>query len=150
MTTDEPITKYMSHHLIKFTPETDIQIAIKTLLKYDISGAPVVDKQGQLLGILSEKDCIRTILDGPYNQMPGGNGKVSDFMSRDVRTVSADKTVLEVAFEFVMSNFRRFPVVENGKLIGQVSRRDILLAIVQMRPAIKHTPSSWVGREPHF
>jgi len=150
MITDEPITNYMSSHLIKFHPETDIQTAIKTLLKYDISGAPVVNKQGDLLGILSEKDCIRTIIDGAYNQAPGGNGTVGDFMSTEVRTVSVDKTVMEVAYEFVMSPYRRFPVVEDGKLVGQVSRRDILQAIVRMQPKIKHTPSSWIGREPQF
>jgi len=150
MTTNEPITNYMSSHLIKFQPETDIHTAIKTFLKYDISGAPVINKKGELLGILSEKDCIRTILDGPYNQAPGGNGTVGDFMSTEVKTVSGDMTVIEVAYEFVMSNYRRFPVIQDGKLVGQVSRRDILQAILKMKPKIKHTPSTWIGREPQF
>jgi len=144
----EPITRYMATKLITFTPDVDLRDAIKTIVKRKISGAPVVNKDGDLVGMLSEKDCINAIVEGPYNQGPGATGTVGDFMSTNVKTVEVDKNVLEIAYEFALSNYRRFPVVENGKLVGQVSRSDILRAILKMTPKIKHVPSSWIGREP--
>ena len=98
--------------------------------------------------MLSEKDCINTIVEGPYNREPGAKGTVGDFMSTNVKTISVEKNVLDVAYEFALSSYRRFPVCENGKLVGQISRSDILRAILKMKPKIKHVPSSWVGREP--
>ena len=146
----EPVSvrKFMATDLITFSPEMDIQFAIDTILKHRISGAPVVDAQKNLVGMLSESDCIKTIIDGPYNNHPGGNGTVADFMSKNVVTIDVNKTIIDLAYEFTNSNFRRFPVVQNGRLVGQISRSDILRAIVKMRPNISHTPSSWKGRTP--
>ncbi len=143
-----PVTKFMATDLITFSPSTDIREAIEVILKNRISGAPVVDAQKNLIGMLSESDCIKTILDGPYNNLPGGNGTVADFMSRKVVTIDAKKSILDLAYEFTTSPYRRFPVVDNGRLVGQISRSDVLRAIVKMRPAVEHTPSSWKGREP--
>lgn len=148
MQNPEPITRYMATKLITFTPEMDLRDAIQTIVKRKISGAPVVNQQGDLVGILSEKDCINAVVEGPYNQGPGAKGTVGDFMSTNVKTVDVDKNVLEISYEFALSNYRRFPVVEAGKLVGQISRSDILRAILKMTPKIKHVPSSWVGREP--
>lgn len=144
----EPITRYMATKLITFTPDMDMRDAIKQIVKHKISGAPVVDNKGALIGMLSEKDCIHTIVEGPYNREPGGKGTVGDFMSANVKTVSVESNVLDVAYEFALSAYRRFPVTDNGKLVGQISRSDILRAILKMNPKIKHVPSSWVGREP--
>lgn len=143
-----PVTKFMAKELITFHPATDIREAIKVILKHQISGAPVVDDQKNLVGMLSESDCIKTIIAGPYNNLPGGNGKVQDYMSTKVVTVDASKTILELAYEFTNTPYRRFPVVDKGRLVGQISRSDILRAILKMRPELEHTPSSWKGREP--
>ena len=144
----EYVTKYMSKDLITFYPQTDIRVATRTLLQNRISGAPVVTKDGKLVGILSEKDCLSLLIDGHYNQRPSGNGTVADYMSTDIKTVPSHKTISDVAYEFANSNFRRFPVVEGGRLVGQISRRDVLRAIVKRKPDIKHKPSSWKVREP--
>ena len=146
----EPITTYMATKLITFTPDIDIRDAIQVIVKKKISGAPVVNKNGDLIGMLSEKDCINSIIEGPYNREPGGKGTVGDFMSTNVKTVSVDTNVLDIAYEFALSQYRRFPVTENGKLVGQISRSDILRAILKMKPKIKHVPSSWKGREPTY
>ncbi len=143
-----PVKKYMAKDLITFTPDINIRDAMAVILKNKISGAPVVDNQKNLVGMLSESDCIKTILDGPYNNLPGGNGTVGDYMSRKVTTIEADKTILELATKFVNTPYRRFPVVDRGKLVGQVSISDVLRAIVKNRPHINHTPSSWKIREP--
>ena len=144
----ETVRNYMTSDLITFTPDTDIQKAMKTIVKNRISGAPVVDGNGHLIGMLSESDCIKTVVDSPYNNLPGGNGTVRDFMSTNVVTVSPDKTIVSLAYEFTTTPYRRFPVVEKSRLIGQISRSDVLRAILQMKPTITHTPSSWKGRVP--
>lgn len=145
---EELITKYMATNLITFKPTDDINFAMETIVKSQISGAPVVDSKGVLVGIISEKDCIRTIIDGPYNNMPSGIGNVEEYMSREVKTLDASITVFDAAMEFAQSSYRRFPVCQNGKLVGQISRRDILKAIIKHRPIKKQVPSSWIGREP--
>lgn len=142
------VSKFMAKKLITFTPETDIRDAIDAMLKRKISGAPVLDEKKRLVGMLSEVDCLKILLDGPYNELPVRMEKVKDYMSTSVRTISADKSILDAAYEFVHSGFKRLPVVENGQIVGQISRIDILHAIQKMKPALKHTPDSWKGREP--
>ena len=142
------VTKYMAKDLITFSPDDDIMDAMAVIVKNKISGAPVTDKDRNLVGMLSESDCIKTVLDGPYNNLPGGNGVVSDYMSRKVTTIESNKTIMEVATKFVKTPYRRFPVVDRGKLVGQISISDVLKAIVKSRPHVKHVPSSWKIREP--
>lgn len=143
-----PVTKFMATQLITFTPDMDIRDAMKTILKNKISGAPVLSHDGDLVGMLSEKDCIQLIVDGMYNEWPQGKGTVGDFMTHDLTTISASKTIIDAALVFTTTPIRRLPVVENGKLVGQISRRDILTAIVKIQPDIKIVPDSWRGREP--
>ncbi len=145
---EETVSKYMATDLITFDPTTDIRTAIQVILKHRISGAPVVDIQKNLVGMLSESDCIKLLIEGPYNNLPGGNGTVADFMSKKVVTVDAKKTIVDLAYEFANTPYRRFPVVENGRLVGQISRSDVLRAIVKMKPDVEHVPSTWKGREP--
>lgn len=118
---------YMSTDLITFGPDTDIHRAIRTLLEKRISGAPVVDEPDRLVGILSTKDCLRVAFSASYHRELGGT--VSDYMSRDVKTVDADADIVEVAEMFVKGPYRRFPVTDNGRMIGLLARRDILKAI---------------------
>jgi CBS domain-containing protein len=148
MQNPEPITKYMATKLVTFTPDVDLRDAIATIVKRKISGAPVINEHGDLVGMLSEKDCINAIVEGPYNQGPGATGTVGDFMSTNVKTIDVNSNVLEVSYQFALTNYRRFPVCENGKLVGQISRSDILRAILKMTPKINHVPSSWVPRVP--
>lgn len=147
-TNKEYVTDYMTRNLITFTPDMDIRDATKTLLQKQISGAPVVDEAGLLVGMLSEVDCIQTIVSGSYNQHPSGNGSVREFMSANVHSIPTSTTIDELAHKFVNSHFRRFPVVSNGKLLGQISRRDVLKAILKRKPVVEHIPSSWKPRVP--
>ncbi|MEL6123005.1 MAG: CBS domain-containing protein [Bacteroidota bacterium] len=144
----ESVTSYMTRKLITFTPDIDIQDAIKSLLTNRISGAPVVDRSGRLVGMLSEKDCIRVLIDGDYNQRPTGQGTVSDYMSRRIKTLPASASIQDAAEEFLNSPYRRFPVLDGKKLVGQISRRDVLTAIDKRRPKVSHVPSSWKARVP--
>lgn len=148
MDQNAPVTKFMATKLITFTPDTDIVTALETLVKKKISGAPVLNEKQQLVGMISEVDCLHLLLDGPYNREPSNKGTVGDFMSKSVRTITSDKTILDAAYEFVHAGYKRLPVTENGRLVGQISRSDILRAIQKVKPYIKHVPDSWRGREP--
>lgn len=118
---------YMARRLVTFSPDMDIHLAIKLLLGRRISGGPVIDESGAIVGVLSIKDCLKIAFDASYHQQPGG--KVGQFMSAEVETIDADTDIVGVADTFLKSRYRRFPVVEDGRLVGQVSRYDVLRAL---------------------
>ncbi len=124
------IEKYMVplSNVITFKPDQPIQDVISTIINKKISGAPVLDDQNHLVGMISEKDCLRLIVDQSYHNMPAETRKVSDYMTLKVHSLSPKTSIVEAATQFLNSPIRRFPVVENGMLIGQVSRRHILKA----------------------
>ena len=117
----------MATNLLTFTPDTKVVAAIKSLVDQKFSGASVVDKNGDLVGILSEMDCMETVIQNLYYGVSGGD--VKDFISTNVTTVNPEMGIVDLAQMLQETHFRRLPVVENGKLIGQVSRRDLLKAI---------------------
>ena len=121
------VTTYMTTRLITLRKDMDVYFAIGLLLKNNISGAPVIDDNNNLCGILSEKDCLRIFANGSFYDMPGGS--VSQFMTDVVLTVEATSDLFSVADKFLKHNFRRMPVVKGKKLVGQISRRDVLRAI---------------------
>jgi len=122
------VQDYMATRVISFGPETRLRDAIRTLQEYGISGAPVVDAGGNLTGMLSELDCIRAVLAG---RVQGGeeDARVADYMSRDLDRIEVDTDLTEAARIFMTLGRRRLPVVREGKLAGQISRRDILRAV---------------------
>ncbi len=126
----ESIQKYMVplNHMVTFKPDQSIHEAIATILEKRISGAPVLDERNRLVGNLSEKDCLRIVVDQTYHNLPLEDRKVSDYMSTKVFTFSPKTNVVEAAIEFLNSPIRRYAVVENGALIGEISRREILRA----------------------
>lgn len=126
---------YMATQLVTFTPEMDIYEAASILLENRISGAPVVDEKGKLVGLLSEQDCLREILAKGMHDTPPG--KVADYMSTDITTIPPDMSIFKIAELFIQLRFRRFPVVDRSKLVGLVSKRDLLLALKDMRKGWK-------------
>lgn len=126
----ELVEKYMVplNNMVTFRPDQSIQEVIAIIIDKKISGAPVLDDHRHLVGIISEKDCLRIMVDQAYHNLPAESRKVSDYMTAKVQTLSPKANVVEAAIEFLNSHYRRFPIVENGTMIGQVSRRDILRA----------------------
>ena len=118
---------YMTRKLITIPPDTEVDLAVSLLIEHDISGLLVTDATGRLCGILTERDCIAAAAQSGYYGQWGG--PVSRYMSTTVETVTADDHLVDVAARMAESRFRRFPVVENGRLIGLLSRRDVLRAI---------------------
>jgi predicted transcriptional regulator len=121
------VDDYMARDLITFRPEDDIFSAVKILLDERISGAPVVDPRGRLVGMLSKKDCFKVVYGTSYHQEWGG--RVEDYMSREVATIESGTDIVRAADLFMSSSYRRFPVVENGRMTGQISRADLLRAL---------------------
>lgn len=121
------VHQYMTADLVCFAPETELAKAIDQLLVHRISGAPVVDERRHLVGILSEGDCLKGALTGSYFEEAAV--RVSDVMTRTVDTVDVGADIVSVAERFVQTGRGRFPVIDGGKLVGQISRRDILRAV---------------------
>jgi CBS domain-containing protein len=121
------VSQYMTKDLICFAPGTALTNAIETLLQNKISGAPVVNAEGKLVGMLSEGDCLKGILTGSYFEEAGV--RVGDVMSEALHTVDEDTDIVKAAECFVEHGLRRLPVMEEGRLVGQISRRDVLRAV---------------------
>lgn len=121
------VSDYMTTSLLTFKPDTDVMTAIGALVKHGHSGAPVCDERGILVGMLSEKDCLKVAVVANYEGV--SPGLVRDFMSAQVSALSPEMSLLEAASRFLDAPYKRFPVVESGRLLGQISRSDILRAI---------------------
>jgi len=121
------IRDFMATNLHTVAPDTEIMSAVKMLVDLDISGLLVTDDSGVLVGILTERDCIDVALQSGYFDEAGG--LVQDFMTTNIETIDADVSMMDLAETFTRAPFRRFPVVEDGKLIGLISRRDVLRAL---------------------
>lgn len=119
----------MARDLVTLSPEMEITQAAHLLLAHGISGAPVVDAAGRLVGVLSKKDCLRAALQASYHRDWGG--EVAGFMSREVETLAPDLDIVAAAQAFVDSSYRRFPVLAEGRLVGQISRADVLRALTE-------------------
>lgn len=112
-------------HTLK--PGTEILEAVRFLLEHQVTGAPVVDEENRLLGFFTEKECMKLLSTGASGDMP--DGTVGDYMSTAIRTISPDMDIYYTAGLFLQEPQRRFPVVEDGKLIGAITRFDILRVI---------------------
>ena len=121
------VRDYMTRDLITVKPDTEVLRALHVLAEHDIAGAPVVDDRGALIGILTEKDCIRSALEATYHSEYGG--LVSDFMSTDVVVVSPDDSIVDTAERFLSRPYHRYPVIQDSQLVGLISRRDVIRAL---------------------
>lgn len=127
MPTLPKIEEFMDTVVPTLSPSTEIFAAVSFLLQNRVTGAPVVDKDRRIVGILTEYDCLRLMAEGTQADIPGG--VVADFMTRDVTTVGSKTDIYYVAGLFLKNRFRRLPVVQDGKLVGAITRFDILRII---------------------
>ena len=125
------VGEYMTPNPCFFKPDTNVMDAIHKLLEIKSTGAPVLDESGKLIGAFSELDCLRITVNTAYHEDMGG--KVSEFMTQDVTSVDRETSILEVAELFTKSTLRHFPVIENGKLVGVISRVDVLKALLSVK-----------------
>lgn len=92
-----------------------------------------MDESGKLVGVISEADCMKEISDSRYFNLPILDKSVAHFMTKEVDTIDANTSVFDAASLFSKSSRRRYPVMENNRLVGQVSRKDIVIAALEMK-----------------
>jgi len=128
------ISDYMTRDLITFNPTDSISHVIQTLIEHNISGGPVVNDKYELIGVISEGDCMKQISESRYYNMPmDTNRTVEKAMVKNVETIDGSMNIFDAVDKFLKSKRRRFPIVEKGKLVGQISQKDILKAAMQLK-----------------
>jgi predicted transcriptional regulator len=120
----------MQSNLITLSPEMELLDAIDLLLRHRASGAPVVDRDDQFVGIFSEQSCMRLIVHSAVERLHVHNLPLMTFVDAHAPVVNLQTDLLSIAQTFVDIACRRLPVLdEAGRLCGQVSRRDLLRVI---------------------
>ncbi|GGK13671.1 CBS domain-containing protein [Yeosuana aromativorans] len=127
------VSDYMTRNLVTFKSNQPIEEVINAIIKYRISGGPVVNDKDELIGVISEGDCIKEISESRYHNMPMSNHTVENYMIKNVETIDGNMNIFDAANKFLEAKRRRFPIVENGKLIGQISQKDILKAALSIK-----------------
>lgn len=127
------VRDYMSTKLVTFSPDQSVQEVVECLIRYKISGGPVVNNNQELVGIISEGDCLKQLSESRYYNMPLQHDNVEKRMATNVEVIDGDLDIFDAANKFLQSKRRRFPIVENGKLIGLISQKDILKAALQLK-----------------
>jgi CBS domain-containing protein len=108
--------------------KTETYEAIRILVENNITGLPVVNDDMTLAGIISEKDVLRLLYD-----MEDKPGYVEDFMTEDVVSFDKEDSLIDIAESLIKNDFRRVPILEEGKLVGILSRKDIIACILRLR-----------------
>lgn len=125
----------MTTKLVKLRPEQDVFHAIDLLVKNKISGAPVVDENDMLVGVFTEKCCLEVLVDTAYESLP--SNEVGAFMIQSPLTIQENMQLFSIAQMFISQPVRRLPVVRDGKLLGQISRRDAMRHMSEMNKPVR-------------
>ena len=126
------VSDYMTRNLITFSPEQPLIEVINSLIKHRISGGPVINEKRELVGIISEGDCMKQISESKYYNQPVENINVEQVMAKEIETIDGNMNIFDASDKFLKSRRRRFPIIENGKLVGQISQKDVLKAVLKL------------------
>ncbi len=118
------VADFMDKTLTTLKPDMSLNTAIDILMKKRLIAAIVINNDDEILGLLSEKDCLKVLLQQAYDQLPWG--VVKDYMHKAPTGIPSTMPISEVVKIFIEQRSRRLPVIESGKLVGQITRRDIL------------------------
>ena len=129
------VRDFMDKYVDTLSPDTDIRDAVDFMLEKRVTGVLVANSRKQLVGILTEYDCLKLLTLGDA-QHEAPFGKVKDFMTAEVQTVPPTMDIYYAAGLFVSAKFRRLPVVENGRIVGAITRFDILRAVQRHLPSL--------------
>ena len=139
------VRDFMTRQLWTIAPTVEVFDAIETLLRRHISGAPVLDHRNRYLGVFSEKTAMRALVSALYEWIPGA--AVDQYVNTDLRRIIDDQDSLEaISHKFQTTPYRRLPIVRDGQLLGQVSRRDVLRAqhrLVRELSGVAAEQKSW-------
>lgn len=126
------VEDYMTKKLVTYRPEQSILEVMESFAKNKISGGPVMDDNGFLVGIISEADCMKQISESRYFNQPILDKSVERYMTKNVETIAHDMSIFDAAGVFDKHNRRRLPVMKNDILVGQISRKDIVVAALKL------------------
>lgn len=130
MTTGANVENIMRAEFPRLSPKMPIREAAAAFARLRMVSAPVIDEAGIMVGILTEKDCFRPMLNASYYQQ--WDGSVADFMSTDVRALPVDLDLVSAAEEFLARSHRVYPVLRDGEVVGMLHRPDLLAAILAL------------------
>lgn len=116
----------MTRGVITIGPDATLVDTIKLLVAKEISGMPVVDADEKVIGIISEKDILNFIFSGNIR-----NTKVMEAMTKKVVSFSSDTDIDKISLAISENKFRRVPIIDSGKLVGIISRRDIIRYVLR-------------------
>jgi CBS domain-containing protein len=111
----------MKKNVVSIVPNATVEEAIRTLLEHQISGAPVIDKEGKLVGIISQFQLLEVLYDPQIRTQ-----RVQQIMTKDVLTIEDSALLGTAANLFVLHRIHRIPVLKSGRVVGVISRSDLL------------------------
>ena len=127
------VEHYMNKSVVSFKTTQDILEIMDALVKNGISGGPIVSESNEVVGFISEGDCIRQITESKYYNLPLEEMNIDHYMTKNVICVSPDESLLDIANKFLTTKKRNFPVVRDGKLIGLISQKNVLKAVLDWK-----------------
>jgi len=125
------ISDCMHKKPLTIQPDANIAQAVEMMVEYKLTGLTVTDSEGLVVGVLSELDCLASILDSIYNEGNAESALVSDVMVTDINSCTSADGIVEVAQHMRFTGQRRRPVIDQGQLVGQVSSGNILWALLE-------------------
>ncbi len=128
------VREVFSKYLLSLTPELAILEAIDLLVAKRVPGAPVVEG-GALVGVLTEKDCLRVLSSSAWGEMAGGT--VRDYMSKVRATLSVDMDLFAAALVFLDCNFPILPVLDGDRLVGRLTRQELLRRVEALNRSLQ-------------
>lgn len=121
------VRDFMQANVQAIKSDASVRDVVEHLLKWNITGAPVVDDSMQVIGFVSEQDCMKEMLNSAF--YADNSALVTDIMRADVLTVTPETSILEIAETMLGNKPKNYPVIAQGKLVGLINRRQILLAL---------------------
>jgi CBS domain-containing protein len=118
----------MTTNVISVKRDTEIYEAIRTLVDNNITGLPVVNDDMSIAGIITEKDVLKLLY-----EVDSKANKVEDFMTKGVVGFNEDDSLIDITECLIKNSFRRVPITAGGKLVGIISRKDIIAYILKLR-----------------
>ena len=128
MENTDPVEKIMSAAVVKFSPDQEVIHAIKEMAEKRLTAVPVVDNRGNVVGVLADRDCMKVVFRAAFHQEWGG--PVREFMDSNAKSIEAGTPLVELPELFMKAPHALYPVVKDNRLIGQVTRRDIMRALL--------------------
>lgn len=129
--TPDTVRDIMSRDCYRVLPETSITTLAQGLALHRLPGAPVVDATDRLVGFISEQDVLGRVLDSIYHDHEAP--LVRELMRQEVLSTTPNKCIIDLAQEMLGAKPKIYPVTEQNRLVGIVTRRDILIALLTIR-----------------